>query len=108
MLPDLTAEEADGFIRIIKERSPGKLNTDKILAGVEELWKNSLGAVGGEAGALGPDSLSHCIRSGGPGQTGTEVEECSICLDPCIAGDTNTKELKPCHHRFHLHCIQVN
>ena len=108
MLPDLTAEEADGFIRIIKDRILVQLNTDQILAGVVELWKNSLGAVGGEAGALGPDSLSHCILSLGPGQTGTEVEEYSICLDPCSAGDTNTKELKPCHHRFHRHCIQVN
>ena len=102
MLPDLTAEEADGFIRIVKERSPGKLNTDKILAGVEELWKNSRGAVGGEAGAQGPDSLRYCS------EVGPEQEECSICLEPCSAGDTDTKELKPCHHRFHLHCIQVN
>lgn len=110
MLPDLTAEEADGFIKIILKRSPGKLSTKKILAGVKELWKSSLGAVGGEAGTEGTDSFRHDSQIGGQGQGLEEEEEdeveCSICLEPLMPD--STKELSPCQHRFHLHCIQVH
>ena len=106
-VPELTAEEASGFIKIILERSPG-IGTRQILAGVEELWKNSLGAVGGETGVV----VCSGSQFGGPGQAGVEEEEeeeeeeCSVCLEPLKLG--NTKELSPCGHRFHLNCIQVN
>ena len=48
------------------------------------------------------------VVSGGAraGLAEEEEEECSICLDPLMSGDC--MELKPCKHRFHLSCIQVN
>ena len=57
--PDLTVEEAGEYLKILRERNPGRLNInlilddgpEDILTGVEELWKNDLGAVGGRAGA---------------------------------------------------------
>ena len=113
-LPDLKEEEAVKYIQILREKNRGKLNTNDLLTGVEELWKNSLGAVGGEAG---PVSFDRVGQPGGqlggrsgqaePVEEEEEVDECSICLDPVIPGDPNYKVLKPCKHRFHLHCIQV-
>ena len=68
-----------------------------------------LGAVGGEAG---PVAFGQGTRAGGkirgrPVEEDEEEDECSICLDPLVPGDTDYKELKPCKHKFHLHCIQV-
>ena len=117
-LPDLTAEEAVKYIKILGEKNPGKLTINDILNGVEELWKNSLGAVGGDVGPVGPVSFAHGRQAGGqlrrrpkeaePAAVEEEEDECSICLEPLMPGDPDHKELKPCQHKFHLHCIQVN
>ena len=113
-LPDLKEEEAVKYIQILREKNRGKLNIHDLLTGVKELWKESLGAVGGEVEQV---AFGRGRRAGGqirgrPGQAGREEEEdddeCSICLDSMMPGDPDCKELKPCKHRFHLHCIQVN
>ena len=98
-LPDLTAEQADKYIQILRERNHGKLSGLSVVDiknGVEELWRKDTGAVGG-AGAVGF----------GRGRQ-AEAEECSICLDPVRPGDPDYKELNPCKHSFHFHCIRVS
>ena len=113
-LPDLKEEEAVNYIQIPREKNRDKLNSNDILTGVEELWKKSLGAVGGQAGpvAFGRGRRARGKIRGRPVEAGPveedEEDECSICLDPLMPGDPDYKELKPCQHWFHLHCIQVN
>ena len=97
--PHLTAEQAGKYIKMLRERNRGgKIHLDDL----EELWKNDLGAVGGGAR---PEGFA---RGEQTGPVEEEEEECSICLDPLMSGDNEYQEMKPCKHRFHLHCIQVN
>ena len=115
--PDLKEEDAVKYIKILRERSRDKLNTNDLLTGVEELWKESLGAVSGEARpvAFGRGAKARGKIRGRPAQAGPfeeeeedDEDECSICLDPLVPGYPDYKELNSCQHRFHLHCIQVN
>ena len=118
-LPDLTAEQADKYIQILRERNHGKLSGLSVVDiknGVEELWRKDTGAVGGPVGAAGAVGFGRGRQPGGqfggrPGQAGPvedEEAECSICLDPVYPGDANYKELNPCKHRFHFNCIRVS
>ena len=98
-LPDLTAEQADKYIQILRERNHGKLSGLSVVDiknGVEELWKKDVGAA--------------AVVGFGRGKQGEkeEVAECSICLDPVSPVDPQYKELKPCKHRFHDSCIRVS
>ena len=107
-LPELTAEEADNYIQILREKNHGKLSglsVDDIKNGVEELWRNERGACGG-VGAVG---FRRGRPSGGQQLAGAgeeEVPECSICLEKM--GGADYMELNPCKHSFHGHCIRVS
>ena len=48
------------------------------------------------------------LRAGARGHQEEKVEQCSICLDPVRTDCPQFKKVKPCQHRFHLNCIQVN
>ena len=118
-LPDLTAEQADKYIQILRERNQGKLSGLSVVdikKGVEELWKKDTGAVGGAAGAVGAVGFGRGRQIGGQfgGRSAQsapaeeEEAECSICLEPVSPNDANYKELNPCKHGFHLNCITVS
>ena len=105
--PDLKVEDAEKYTKILRERNCGGRFT---LDEVEDLWKNDLGAVGGGSDGFNQGRQTGSQLSGWPGQAEPVEEEelCSICLDPFAPGGPDCKEVKPCKHRFHLHCIQVN
>ena len=72
-IPDLKEEDAVKYIQILREKNRDKLNTNALLTGVEELFKESLGAVGGETR---PVAFGRGTRAGG--QLGGRPAQASI------------------------------
>ena len=110
-LPELTAEEADNYIQILREKNHGKLSGLSVVDiknGVEELWRKEVGAAAGGVGAVGfrRGRPSGGQQLAGAGEEEEKVPECSICLEKM--GGADYMELNPCKHSFHGHCIRVS
>ena len=107
-LPNLTMEQADRYIQILRERNDGKLSAlsvTGIMQGVQDLWVNDVGAAAA-FGAVG--QARHNPVVGGarhvPADIGND-NECIICFDEM--DNRNSRQLT-CNHRFHLSCIKVS
>ena len=112
-MPELTTEQADKYIQILRDRNGGKLSglsvTD-IKNAVEKLWKEEGGAetASGGFGAVGRGRHNPVVGGGRHIPQEEEDTECTICLEKIDNNPVTTRVLKPCGHKFHRHCIGVS
>ena len=107
--PQLSYEQADRHIQILRIKNNGKLSglsvTD-ILTGVETLMREEM-----SSSLRSPPSSSGASASvlSRDNSDDTDPENnCSICLESMgDDGYGDSKRLNPCRHKFHVHCIDV-
>ena len=105
--PQLSYEQADRYIQLLRTKNLGKLSglsIQGIITGVESLMREEMSSLRSTSASSAGSSLSR------DNSDDTDPENnCSICLENMMDdGYGDSKRLNPCRHRFHVHCIDVS